>query len=373
MRYLIEGGNMWSVAHKWQKNCPVLIEDGTIVAVGKDCCGKAVDAHIDAHGLCVLPGLVDVHTHGRAGFDFANATKEQMQLMKLDYAKRGVTSVFATLASATEEEWENAIAAIEACGYEGIHFEGRWLNPGKKGAHAPHLLALPTAADAEHFLRLVHLPCHVSAALELDEDGSFAKAVLSHGATLGLGHTCASADEARLALERGATSFTHLYNAMPPLHHREGGAVAVAFLGGGYGELIADGVHVCPDMIALAYRCLGADKTVLITDSMAGTGCPDGEYSIAGMPVFLKNGKAVLADGTLAGSTLNLWDGVKNLMDFANIPLEDAIACATVNPARMVGIDGTVGSIEVGKRADLLLVDPELNVQHIVYRGELLN
>lgn len=371
MKTLLRGGSVWQSSSFWN-DCPVIWEGDKIIAVGDACQGIEVDRVIEANGMRVLPGLVDVHTHGRAGYDFGTATEEQMREIKLDYARHGVTSVFATLASGTAEEWHRAIALIQACGYDGIHLEGNFLNPAKKGAHAPSLIVSPDASVLEHFLEEIHIPCHISAAYELDTDGSFTACALQHGATLGLAHTAATAEQTRLALARGVTSFTHLYNAMPPLHHREGGPVAVAFLGGGYGELIADGMHVCPEMIALAYKCLGADKTVLITDSMEGTGCPDGEYHIAGMPVSLKNGRAVTPDGALAGSTLNLWDGVKNLMKFASVPLEDAIACATVNPARMVGIDASVGSIAVGRRADLLLVDNSLEIDTVVLCGEEL-
>ena len=218
-----------------------------------------------------------------------------------------------------------------------------------------------------------HIPCHVSAAWELDTDGSFAACAKRHGATMGLAHSMATADEARVAIERGVTSFTHLFNAMPPLHHREGGAVSVALIGSGYGELIVDGLHVCPDMVALAYRCLGRDRTVLITDSMQGTGCPDGEYAIAGQPVILKNGRALTLDGALAGSTLNLWDGVKNLMQFADVSLGDAVLCATRNPAKMLGIEDLLGTIEVGKRADLLVVDEKnLQIEAVLCRGAWL-
>lgn len=371
MKTLLRGGSVWQSGSFWN-DCPIIWENEKIIAVGDACQGIAVDRVIEANGMRVLPGLVDVHTHGRAGYDFGTATEEQMREIKLDYARHGVTSVFATLASGTAEEWHRAIALIQACGYDGIHLEGNFLNPAKKGAHAPSLIVSPDASVLERFLEEIHIPCHISAAYELDTDGSFTACALQHGATLGLAHTAATAEQTRLALARGVTSFTHLYNAMPPLHHREGGPVAVAFLGGGYGELIADGMHVCPEMITLAYKCLGADKTVLITDSMEGTGCPDGEYHIAGMPVNLKNGRAVTPDGALAGSTLNLWDGVKNLMKFASVPLEDAIACATVNPARMVGIDASIGSIAVGRRADLLLVDDSLEIDTVVLCGEEL-
>jgi N-acetylglucosamine-6-phosphate deacetylase len=167
------------------------------------------------------------------------------------------------------------------------------------------------------------------------------------------------------------TAFSHLYNAMPALHHREGGCVCVALLGEGFGEIIADGLHICPDMVALAYRCLGNEKAVLITDSMEATGCPDGEYSIAGQPVIVKNGKAVTLDGALAGSTLDLWNGVKNLMAFAGASFADAVLCATRNPAKMLGVEDSIGTLEVGKRADLLLVDEaDMAIKTIYAKGE---
>ena len=369
MKRLIKGARVWNEDRTFSPSCAVLIEDERIAAIGSLCDEITADEVIDASGLTLLPGLVDVHTHGRIGFDFCDASAEQMRQMKKDYERLGVTSVMATLASAPMEDWHRAIANAEEAGFAGIHFEGRYLNPSKKGAHAIELLAKPSAEELQDLLKRVSLPCHVSAALELDEDGSFAACALENGATLGIGHTAATAKQAELALARGATSFTHLFNAMPPLHHRDGGAVSVALCGGGYGELIADGVHVCPEMIRLAYRCLGKDKTVLITDSMSGTGCPDGNYSIAGMPVIVKDGRALTEDGVIAGSTLNLWDGVKNLMEFAKIPMEDAVACATVNPARMVGIDQEVGSIKEGKYADLLLVNAGGEICRVIKRG----
>lgn len=373
MKTLLTGGKVLLRDGSFASDCPVLWEDGTLLSFGAGCREANADRVIDAKGMTVLPGLVDVHTHGRAGFDFNTATKEQMLNMKADYAKHGVTSVFATLASDTAEGWRRSIKAVQESGYEGIHFEGRYLNSGKRGAHASELLVPLDAQELESFLKDVHIPCHISAAYELDTDGSFAACALRYGATLGLAHTMATAAQAKQALARGVTSFTHLYNAMLPLHHREGGAVAVALCGGGYGELIADGMHICPDMIALAYRCLGKDKTVLITDSMEATGCPDGDYSIAGQPVVVKDGKALTLDGALAGSTLDLWNGVKNLMRFADVPLADAVGCATRNPARMVGIDDRVGSIEAGKRADLILIDQALNIAAVIQNGEPLD
>ena len=370
MRLLMKGARVWNSEHRFVSDCPVLIEDGKILSVGEV---ADADEVIDASGLMLLPGLVDAHTHGRAGFDFSTATREQMKKMKTAYARAGVTSLFPTLASATESDWIRAIKDIESCGFDGIHLEGRYLNPSKRGAHAPELLTSLDADELDRVLGAITIPCHLSAAFELDADGSFSACARRHGVTMGLCHTAATATEARLAMERGVTSFTHLFNAMPPLHHREGGAVSVGLTSDAWVELIADGLHICPDMIALAWRCKSPDRVVLVTDSMEATGCPDGDYAIAGQHVTVKNGRAVTDDGALAGSTLNLWQGVQNLMQFANIPLADAIACATVNPARMLGIDETVGSIEAGRRADLLLVDDDLCIREVFAAGERIS
>ncbi len=372
MKTLLTGARVWRADHTFSENCPVLLEDGAILGVGESALREEADTVRDLGGAYLLPGLVDVHTHGRAGYDFNDATKEQMCLMRVDYARCGVTSVMATLASDTREGWERAIENVKDSGYIGLHLEGRYLNPSKRGAHAAHLLTSPDPDELGSLLAGVDLPVHVSFAAELDPDGSFLSRILSLGATAGLAHTAATAEEARRALARGLTSFTHLFNAMPPLHHREGGPVSVALSEGGYAELIADGVHVCPDMVKLAYKNLGADRTVLITDSMAGTGCPDGEYRIAGLPVTVKNGRALTSEGAIAGSTLDLFDGMKNLMHFAGATLGDAVACATLNPARMVGIDLTVGSIDEGKRADLLIVDGELRLLEVIMDGQTL-
>ena len=368
MKLLIKGGRVWNATRTFEENCSVLIEDGKIVSVGAD---ADADEILDAEGLTVLPGLVDVHTHGRAGFDFNTATYEQMEQMKADYARNGVTTVFPTLASATETEWIRSIESIQACGFDGIHLEGCYLNPAKRGAHAPELL-IPLESDSlERILKQITVPCHLSAAFELDSAGSFAETARRYGVTMGLGHTAATAEEAKRAMSRGVTSFTHLYTAMPTLHHREGGAVSVALNSdGAWVEVIADGEHICPDMVKLAWRCKPKERFVLITDSMEATGCADGEYAIAGQKVIVKNGRAETLDGALAGSTLNLWQGVKNFMQFTGASLEDAVACATLNPAEMVGVGDKVGSIESGKRADLLLIDDAYSIKGVIAAGK---
>lgn len=354
-------------------------------------CGKndiaAADSVIDAKDGLLIPGLVDVHTHGRAGHDFNFASKEEMKEMSRSYMMSGVTTLLPTLASA---EYEALIKSSDTISeiisdeisdgnnepdkagahFAGVHLEGRYLNPLKRGAHRPDLLVKPNVGEIEELMSHMSGAVHISAAYELEGGAEFAKKALELGATLGLAHTNATYAEALEAEKNGITSYTHLMNAMPPLHQREGGAVCAALTGDKYCELICDGFHVKPEMVRLIYKLTGSERLVLITDSMEATGCKDGNYSIAGMPVTVKDGKAYTTDGAIAGSTLSLIDGVKNLTEFCGARFEDAVKCASENPAKMVGIFDEVGSIQAGKRADMLLLNPETyGIELIICKG----
>ena len=215
------------------------------------------------------------------------------------------------------------------------------------------------ADELEGFLRAMPGVRHVTAALELDADGSFLRRALSCGATVGLGHSMATYEQAMRAFADGTTAVTHLYNALPPLHHRAGGAVCAALLSPDIScELICDGFHIAPEMVRLA-ATLKRERLVLITDSMEATGCPDGEYRIAGMPVTVKDGKARTHDGAIAGSTLSLLDGVRNYAAFAGVSFGTAVYAATMAPAIEVGLEHEIGSLEPGKRADLLILNAD--------------
>ncbi len=335
----------------------------------------------DAEGKMLIPGLVDVHTHGRVGGDFGTADDKMLAHMAESYADSGVTTVMPTLASAPVEELEAAIDRINnlrkkfasskggKARIAGVHLEGRYLNEKRRGAHALELLAALNADEMEALLSRVKGAVHISAALELEQNGEFLDRALEMGATVGLAHSDADYETATALIGRGVTSMTHLFNAMPPLHHRGGGAVAAGLLSESVlCELICDGYHVAPHMVKLVYRLVG-DRLVLVTDSMEATGCADGEFCIAGNLVTVTDGKARTHDGAIAGSTLSLWDAVCNLCDFADAPFEDAVYAATMAPAKEIGLDSEIGSIEVGKRADLLLVDDNRKICRVMCGG----
>ena len=339
---------------------------------------------IDCAGKYLLPGLVDVHTHGRAGYDFNTADAEGVRRMREAYAKAGTTTVMATLASATMDSFrasadalrENRMPSPGLAHIAGIHLEGRYLNPKRRGAHSGELLAPLDPDELEALLNdFSPFPVHVSAAIEQEGGEEFVKRAVKLGATVGMAHSDATYEEAMQAVDWGVTSFTHTFNAMRAVHHREpGNAIASVLCDSAYTELICDGEHIHPAMIELASRLKPADKLVLITDSMEATGMPDGEYRIAGVPVHVRGGKAVNDDGALAGSTLDLFHGLTNYMKFTGKSLEEALPCATENPAKMVGIDMICGSLEVGHRADILFIDEKTKpeIEAVYVDGEMI-
>ena len=379
---LFHGAMVYQTATRMFRRADLLEEGGVILAVGSFQASDGVEV-VDLTGAYLVPGLVDVHTHGRSGFDFNTAPETAYDTMMRDYALSGTTSLMPTLASDTFPHLLSSAEAIRRstgasrgkASFIGLHLEGRYLSPARRGAHAEELLAEP---DADEFDKLKEAfpdaPLHVSLAPELSGADDYIRRAVLDGATVGVAHSDADFETAEKAVSLGATSFTHTFNAMRPVHHREpGDAVAALLTDSAYAEFIADGEHLHPAMLRLAAKTKPADKLVLITDSMEATGMPDGRYAIAGQPVVVKNGRAISPDGKLAGSTLTLFRAVCNTMRFCSMPLEDVLPFATSNPAAMVGASNVCGSIEVGKRCDLLVLrdkyEPTLEA---VYAGGAL-
>ena len=327
---------------------------------------------IDAEGLLVLPGLVDIHSHGAAGEDFSDGNPEGLKKI-LQYEKRcGITSYCPTSMTFPKERLRQIFASIKGAQTEegakvvGINMEGPFLDPAKKGAHVEEWIAAPDAAfvrelnqEVDGLVRLVTLAPNMEGAEEFIKE-------MHEEVCISLGHTAADYDCASRAMKLGAHHVTHLYNAMQPFGHRAPGLIGAAMDDPEcMVELICDGYHIHPSAIRAAFRMFGPERVILISDSMRATGMENGTYELGGQEVTVKDRKAVLKDGTLAGSATNLYGCMCKAIEFG-IPLEQAIMAATANPARSIGIFDRVGSIRIGKQADLLLVSENLELKRVI-------
>lgn len=335
---------------------------------------------IDAEGLYVLPGLVDVHSHGAVGYDFSDADAKGLAEI-LRYEKRcGITAYCPTTMTLPKSQFLamfDAMKALETtpdmAQIAGINMEGPFLDTQKKGAHAADYIQQPDIAffrecnarcaascptELGQAVRLVTLAPNVPGALEFI-------GALKDETVISLGHTAADYDTARQALDAGANHITHLFNAMAPFSHREPGLIGAAAEDENcMAELICDGIHVHASAVRAAFAMFPG-RIVLISDSMRAAGMSDGTYTLGGQQVNVRGKLATLSDGTIAGSVTNLYDCMRTAVSFG-IPLEEAVAAATINPAKSIRIDDKVGSIAVGKRADVLLVDQELRLVRVI-------
>lgn len=336
---------------------------------------------IDAEGNYLIPGLVDVHFHGCAGYDFSDGTKEALDTIGAYELRNGITSICPasmTLAKETllgicENAYEYTKANQEGARLCGIHLEGPFISMEKKGAQNPEFIQKP---DVETF-RALQEAAHglvrlITIAPEVEGAESFIRE-LAGEVHISVGHTTSDYQTALQAFLLGADHVTHTYNAMPGFTHRAPGVLGAAFDAKHVmPELICDGIHIDPSVVRATFCLFGKERMILISDSMMATGMKDGDYSLGGLPVTVKGNLATLADGTIAGSATNLMDCMRTAVKMG-IPFETAVRAATYNPAKSIGVDDMCGSIEVGKYGDCVLLSKEdLATQKVIFGGQIV-
>ncbi len=353
------------------------IEDGKILRVGKDLPRKEEDLAVDCAGCyTVVPGFVDVHIHGCAGADTCDATREALEAMAAFLLAHGVTSFCPTTMTTSRETIQAALLAAKdmmdhpmegGARVVGVNMEGPFIAKERKGAQKEEDILPPDFPLFQRFyeesggiVRLVDVAPEQPGGLDFVEKAS-------QLCTVSIAHTTADYDQAKAAFDKGVTHATHLFNAMSGLHHRKPGVVGAVFDDSRVrGELICDGFHIHPAVLRAAFRLLG-DRALIVSDSMRANGMPEGEaFDLGGQMVTVHQGKALLPDGTIAGSVTNLHQEIKNLVSFG-VPFEQAVKAATLLPARAIGLDGEIGSIAPGKRADLVVLDENLDIAAVYH------
>lgn len=360
----------------------LLTRDGKITAYAPYNAPNFDDVEVvNAEGLTLIPGFIDIHAHGGNGFDVMDGDVKSLEGMAQYYAVSGVTSFLATTWTDTSENILNALTAIrDAQGAQaygasliGAHLEGPYLNAKKCGAQHRDFIRRAGRDEAQKFLDLDVIRL-LALAPEFAQNQWLITEAVKRGITVSAAHTNAKYDDIRYATTLGLSHATHTFNAMTPLHHREPGVVgAILSLDNIICELIVDLVHIHPAAIDIVWRSKGPDKVVLITDSVKLAGLPDGTYNFSHQDVQLLDGTVrIISDGTLAGTTLHMNEAVRNFMSATGERLENVWQTASYNPARAINVSDHKGSITIGKDADLILVDDDINVYMTVVEGRIV-
>lgn len=381
---LIRNGLVYTENFKFEK-MDIVIKDGVIREMREiSSCGgmdknqirdddMLFEEVVDCEGKWVIPGLTDIHFHGCVSYDTNDATDEALHAMAVYQKNAGVTTICPTTMTLPKDEVERIVKKAkeyslhqneDEASIVGVNLEGPFISKDKVGAQNPLYVAEPDITfmqklveETEHFPKLITLAPEVTGAMEFIRE--------MHGdVRISIGHTMTDYETAKEAYKNGAGHLTHMFNAMPGIHHRMPGPIAAAREAMDVTcEIICDGIHVDPAVIRLAFNMMGEEKMVLISDSCRACGMPDGQYELGGQAVYKHDHAAFLKDGTLAASASNVYECMINAIEFG-VPKEWAIRAASYNPAKAVGILDRYGSLKPGKVANVLIVDPE-NSYHL--------
>jgi N-acetylglucosamine-6-phosphate deacetylase len=359
-------------------NAAVLVEDGRIVSVGPRSEQDSADRTVDFPDAVLAPGFIDIHIHGAAGHDSMHLSRAGAAEVGRFLARHGVTSYYPTTITASEDDTISALESLAQLLSEpprgtadapcaiplGLHLEGPFISQARRGVHPPNHIREASVEALRRYnktcgnnVRIVTVAPEIPGALDLIREAS------SQGILCSIGHTNADYEQAQTAINAGARHATHTFNAMRPIEHRDPGVAGAVLTDRRlFADMIVDGLHVLPPMVDLFLRCKGTERAVLISDAMSATGMPPGHYRLGEFDVEV-NGLRCDCHGKLAGSVLTLDVAVRNVMHFAGWKLQDAVRLATINPARLLGIDKRKGQLVAGADADLVVLSP---------KGELL-
>ena len=374
MTTLFKNGNVLSPDCQTFTKTDLLIEDEKIIAIGE---AATADNIVDATGAFIMPGLIDIHNHGSIGVYYATCD-QPMEPALLYAAGQGVTTLLPSIGTRSAEDVIKGIRlvvetkkrGVRGSNIGGIHLEGPFISEEKKGA----MMRKSPACNVETFLsfleagegeiKLMAIAPERENALDVIREG------VKRGVRMSLGHTNATYDQAMAAIDAGASHATHTFNAMRSYNHREPGVLgAVLTSPSVMCEAICDMVHLAPATVKLIRGMKGIEGMILISDSVAVTGMPDGEYGVDNNTRFVKDGVCRLQNGTIAGSCFSMADGARKLVNMLGFTLPEIAQIGSLNPARAIGLDSITGTLEVGKRADIILCDERMNVSRVFVSG----
>lgn len=379
---IIKNAHVYTKEHVFEKK-DIYIKNERFVEKMK-AKNEAEETVIDAEGLYAVPGLVDIHFHGASGYDFCSATQEELLKIAEYEAQNGIMAICPATMSYNEailgdvmdkaRKYREEVQEQFAADLVGINMEGPFINVKKAGAQNPEYI-MPAEAGmfrrlqkrSNGLIKLIDVAPEFAEGMKMIEE-------CHEEARVSIAHTDCDYDTAMEAFSKGASHMTHLYNAMPGINHRQPGPIIAALESGAEVELITDGIHVHPAMVRFTFQMFGADKVILISDSMEATGLPDGSYQLGGQAVTVMGKKAVITDkpDVIAGSVTNLFSCMRNCVLDMGIPLEQAVQAATENPAKAIGVEKEYGRIEEGNYANLILMDKELNIINIIQKGKAI-